>query len=288
MKKDLTIFLLLWLLISIALQLLVGGVDITFVSFPINVVIILVLAGVLFVCNREYGNSKIIALLASKEMSVAAMIIMAAASLVIGIVPQTSDSPYVIVNRLLLDNFISSPVFYTSVLLLIVNLILVILRYKSSRTNIWRFRLNHIGLLVVICGLSFGAADTQRLRAVVNIGDTIDRAFDFKGYSKALNYSFSLKNFNVEYYDNGVPSAFSAVGEVNSKPIEISVNHPCRASWQDDIYLVGYDEQAGAGSEYCIIEFIRQPWKYIVVFGVVMMAIGALMLFKTGHKKGSL
>lgn len=285
MKSSLYLFIAVWMSVAVVLQLTIGCIDIALMAFPVNIVIIAVLSGLIFVANNEYGNSKIIGLLASKRMSVAALSIMAIATVIIGLVPQTADSRNAIVRRLGIDDFISSPVFYFAMLLLLVNLILVILRYNKDRSGIWRFRLNHIGFLLVLLGLGFGAADTCRLRNVVNVGETVNRAYDTDGKSKMLGYSFFLEDFNAEYYDNGVPSDFSVNAVVNDKQVEISVNHPYRASWQDDIYLVGYDENKGSESEYCIIEFIRQPWKYVVVAGVVMMALGALMLFRNGNNK---
>ena len=52
----------------------------------------------------------------------------------------------------------------------------------------------------------------------------------------------------------------------------------------EDIYLTGYDVTKGNESEYCILQVVKQPWKYIIVAGILMMLAGAILLFINGPK----
>jgi hypothetical protein len=42
----------------------------------------------------------------------------------------------------------------------------------------------------------------------------------------------------------------------------------------------------GAESSYCILEIVREPWKYLTVAGIVMLLAGALLLFIGGPDNG--
>lgn len=284
MKKWLAVGILLWMAVAFVLQLAVGNCHVSFMAFPVNVAIVAVLAGLLFVAVREWGDSVFVRLLASRQMSVATLLLVAAACMVLGLVPQDTGAVDArIISALGFDRFTSSLVFYFVMLLLMVHLMVVTMRYNKSRRMVWRFRINHIGLLVTLAALCFGAADTHRFRAVVPIGGTVERAFDSEGVSHRLGYTFTLTGFDMEYYGNGTPSRFSADAMVNGSHANITVNHPWRATWKDDVYLVGYDVKAGKDSVYCIMEFVCQPWKYAVVLGMVMMAAGAVLMFWGGR-----
>lgn len=272
------------------LQLVAGNCGAAFMAFPVNAAVMVVMVGGLFVVNREWRNSVFVRVLASREMSVAVIVTVVAACLVLGLVPQreAGEAGARLVSKLGLDGVTSSVVFYAVMLLLMGHLTIVTMRYERRGGMVWRFRLNHIGLLVALFGLCFGAADTQRLRALVPIGGTVERAYDEGGVSRPLGYGFMLTGFDVEYYENGTPAEFSAYGVVDGERVCIRVNHPWRASWRDDVYLTGYDVAAGKASEYCVLEFVRQPWKYVVVAGIAMMAAGAVLLFWGGRSKGGM
>lgn len=286
MKQFWALFIAVWMSVTLILQLLIGCIDISFMAFPVNVVVMAVLVGLAFVANREWRDAKILIMLASRQMTVFVLAAVVVFCLIMGFVPQNSEcnSGY-FVTMMGFNRVTSSVLFYSVMLLFMAHLTLVTLRYNRHQNMVWRFRLNHIGLLIAMFGLCFGAADTNRLRAVVPIGETVERAYDVNGRYVALGYSFSLVDFDVEYYETGTPSSFAINGQVDDRPVHITVNNPFRADWQNDIYLTGYDVNAGNKSEYCIIEFIRQPWKYAVMAGLIMMFAGAIFMFWGGRKK---
>ena len=42
---------------------------------------------------------------------------------------------------------------------------------------------------------------------------------------------------------------------------------------------------SGNESKYCVLQVVIQPWKYIMVAGILMMLAGAVLLFINGPKK---
>ena len=64
----------------------------------------------------------------------------------------------------------------------------------------------------------------------------------------------------------------------------LEVNHPYAYRLGEDIYLTGYDVTKDNESEYCILQVVKQPWKYIIVAGILMMLAGAILLFINGPK----
>ena len=54
--------------------------------------------------------------------------------------------------------------------------------------------------------------------------------------------------------------------------------------WQD-IYLAGYDTAAGSDSQYCILEFVVQPWKYAALAGLLLFLAGAVAMIRGGRQR---
>ena len=149
----------------------------------------------------------------------------------------------------------------------------------------WRFLLLHVGLLIVVGSAFWGAPDMQTMRMKALSGEACREAYFMDGRQTWLSYDIVLEDFQVQEYPGGVPSAFSAKAVVDGVPVEIRVNHPYTRSFGEDIYLVGYDAAAGSESTYCILEIVREPWKYVTVSGVVLLLAGAVLLFIVGPTK---
>ena len=65
----------------------------------------------------------------------------------------------------------------------------------------------------------------------------------------------------------------------------LEVNHPYSYRLGEDVYLTSYDMASGNESKYCVLQVVIQPWKYIMVAGILMMLAGAVLLFINGPKK---
>lgn len=146
----------------------------------------------------------------------------------------------------------------------------------------WRFLMLHVGLLITVGSVFWGAPDTQTLRMKAYVGVPNQEAYSMDGMRVWLPYEVTLQDFDVQQYDNGVPSAYKATVEVDGVVADIEVNDPYARGFGEDVYLVGYDAAMGADSSYCILEIVREPWKYLTVAGIVLLLSGALLLFIGG------
>ena len=168
-------------------------------------------------------------------------------------------------------------------LLTLAVLFLAMLRYRGAMRL--RFLLNHAGLFIFIAALAFGAPDMQRLRAAVDTGGSTDVAYDDRGHPHSLGYTLAVESFEADFYDNGQPSGFRAVVTADGKSRTLRVNHPWRKSWRQDIYLAGYDTAAGSDLQYCILEFVVQPWKYAALAGLLLFLAGAVAMIRGGRQR---
>ena len=104
------------------------------------------------------------------------------------------------------------------------------------------------------------------------------------GASDNLDSDMELNSFAVEYYPNGRPSRFSANVRLGNESVLLEVNHPYSYRLGEDVYLTGYDVTKDNESNYCILQVVKQPWKYVMVAGILMMLAGAVLLFINGAK----
>ena len=77
---------------------------------------------------------------------------------------------------------------------------------------------------------------------------------------------------------------FFAEVSMDGNPIHLEVNQPYSASWAEDYYLTSYDVHS-AEPEYCVVQIVREPLKYVMLLGIVMMLCGGLLLFLAGPDK---
>jgi hypothetical protein len=149
----------------------------------------------------------------------------------------------------------------------------------------WRFLLNHVGILLAVGSAFWGAPDSETLRVRAIRDVAVKEAFHMDGTSSWISYEIILKDFNVDRYEDGTPLMYEAVVTIDDKEVILRVNSPYSHSFGEDIYLVGYDSVAGDSSQYCILEIVREPWKYAAVVGIIMMIAGALLLFIGGPSR---
>lgn len=272
--------------VAVVLQCCLGNIAPAWWAFPINVVVLLVLLIGLLIAWREVGQRWFVQLLASGKCSVVALMLVTGGCLIKGFVPPAAASSAVCV-RLGLHDFTSSWIFAFCIVLLVGNLWLVVVRRSTKAPHAWRFALNHIGVLITIVSLFFGAADTHKWRIVAQHGVPTDMGYDAAGTPHGLGYAITLDTFAVSFFDNGTPAAFYADISTEQGTQRISVNQPWHRSWCEDVYLNSYDTQAGAASQFCVLERVVQPWKYVTWCGIVMMIGGALLLFFDGRKHQS-
>lgn len=190
-------------------------------------------------------------------------------------------------------SLVSSWISFVVALLLQTVLLFVIMRGARSQTATgehlgsvrWRFLMLHVGLLLTVGSAFWGAPDTQTIRMKALVGEACREAYFMDGRQTWLPYDVVLEDFDVHEYPGGVPSAFRAVVTVDGVAATIEVNDPYTRAFGEDVYLVGYDAVAGSESSYCILEIVREPWKYVTVAGIVLLLAGAVLLFIGGPSK---
>ena len=100
------------------------------------------------------------------------------------------------------------------------------------------------------------------------------------GMKSVLPYELSLTDLRIEYSDEGQMIDYEVFVSVDGgDPVSISVNHPYGIRFGEDVYLVGVSE----GS--CVLQIVREPWRYFALAGVIMMLAGAFLLFVNGPNK---
>lgn len=287
------LFWISYFVVAVILQIIAGNFPFSFFKFPLNLILaILWIYGmwILYKDNKNYGISRIIMSSSATFITIVGVII---GSLVIGLFPQLSatdaESRAGILARLGVYNFMSSWVFVSILFALLTNLGMITIRaYFLRKKHRWRFLMNHVGLWLLLGGGFIGSSDLQTLRIPVFANEENNVSFSLEGEKVYLGYDLKLKDFESEHYENGTPRKFQATVSIiegdNVKDVKLMVNHPYQKNIGEDIYLTGYDTTKES-PEYCIVQIVKQPWKYVQLSGILMALIGAAGMFIGGPQK---
>lgn len=278
-----------YITLAVVIQLIAGNFPVSFLAFPLNIIFAAIWLFLLWMLYKEYRNAALTRYLCSPQTSALSIGLFIGGCLVIGLFPQLSDAAAATREGMLASlgcyNFMTSWPFIAILFLLLSNLgMTTIHAYRHRHQARWRFILNHTGLWLALFAGFFGSSDTQALRVPLYIGEPTREAFDMNGASHYLAYELQLDSFAVEYYPNGRPSRFAANVRLGSEQALLEVNHPYAYGLGEDVYLTGYDVTKGNESRYCIVQVVRQPWKYVIVAGILMMLAGAILLFINGAR----
>lgn len=146
----------------------------------------------------------------------------------------------------------------------------------------WRFVLLHAGILLAVASAFWGAPDTQELRLQAYRDVPVREAYHMDGRTEWLDYEIRLDGFSVTEGPDGVPSDYEARLTVGEEAVVLKVNHPFNIRFGEDLYLSGYDT---ASRGYCILQIVREPWRYGALAGIIMMLSGAVLLFIGGPER---
>lgn len=278
-----------YITLAVVIQLIAGNFPVSFLAFPLNIIFAAIWLFALWMLYKEYRNSTLTRHLCSPHTSALSIGLFIGGCLIIGLFPQLSDEAAATQPGILASlgcyNFMTSWIFIAILLLLLSNLgMITIIAYRHRKQARRRFILNHTGLWLALFAGFIGSSDTQILRVPLYIGEPTREAFDMNGASHYLDYELELDSFAVEYYPNGRPSRFAANVRLGNEKALLEVNHPYAYSLGEDVYLTGYDVAKGNESQYCIVQVVRQPWKYVIVAGILMMLAGAILLFINGAR----
>jgi hypothetical protein len=77
------------------------------------------------------------------------------------------------------------------------------------------------------------------------------------------------------------PKKFESDIVIDGKPYTVGVNQPVHVKGYD-VYQFSYDDQAGAASQYSVIEIVRDPGLPVVYLGIFMLLAGTLLHLGNG------
>lgn len=263
--------LLIYLLSAALLQGCLGNFPMAFMAFPLNVLFALVWLTLLVLFYRQNRNSRLMRHLLSGRAALCSIVLFILACLPIGLLPQYS--------------FQTSWLFLAVLLLLQSHLVAICLRgWRNDRGIRWRFLLNHVGLWLALFAAFWGAPDEDTFRLSVGREEAVREGLRANGSRVYLDYDARLLHFDVDYFDNGVPSCYEACVALGTDTVTLLVNHPYARGWCEDVYLSGYDTRS-ENTTYCILQVVREPWKWLNALGIWMMLAGGVLLFIQGPVK---
>ena len=272
MKRSVLIVLTIFIT-GLLIQAFAGYFPAEAFAFPINAAVLFASLAGLWVLWREKPGGAVCRWLASGNASIALIAAFLICCLILGMKMQDADAA----SFPGFGNVRRTWWFILISIALMANLFVVIL---SRRKKGIRFILNHIGVLMALIGCFFGAPDHTVSRAIVS-GEAVHEAVGENGEIVPLPAAMKLDGFNVELDQRGNVRNYMALIDVDGKKVELRVNHPYRISISEDVYLTSYDRD-NLEPQYCIVEVVRQPWKYLIWAGIVMMMAGGILMFARG------
>lgn len=267
----LTKWLTAYMLFFVVVQCFAGNIDTGLFAFPIGFALAVAAIAVLYVLERERGQAKWLVAMRSPKMACALLSLTTAACIAVGSVPSLSP-------------FSTSWPFVALLVALAMHLTLIVIhRLRSfSLKRDGAFMAVHGGLwLALACGL-VGAADTSELRTMVTTGHETTRAFDPQGRAVPLPYSLQLRDFSIERNKaDGSPTQYAATVAIDGKPTRLAVNSPYQMSMSEDIYLMSFDARGSQANRVsCVLQIVRQPLKYPMLAGIVLLLAGVVFNLK--------
>lgn len=242
----------------------------TFFAFPLNLILAVLWMTAICYLYRNVDNSRPVRWLLSSQATVISISLFALFCLYIGITGRreiVTTWPFILVMF-----------FFMTVLSFV-----LFRGWKHGEKIRWRFLLNHAGLLIALSSAFWGSPDSETMKLKAFMDTPTREAFRMDGSKVWLSYEIELKDLKAEYHDNGTPSSFVATVKVGDDGEHIlRVNHPYSRSLSEDIYISGYDTDQ---EKYCVIQIVKEPWKYPALAGILMMLAGAILLFIQGPVK---
>ena len=186
------ILLVIYLAVAVALQYLTGDIPITFLSFPLNLILALIWALVMVGIWRTARKSLFVEYMLSRGATIWAIVLFAACAITVGV---TGDR-----------TLVSTWVFAAVMLYFQTVLLFVLLRGWRAQTATgarlgavrWRFVLNHFGILLAVSAAFWGAPDTEVLRMRVTADSPTREAIRMDGTACWLPYDIVLKEVNTD------------------------------------------------------------------------------------------
>lgn len=137
------------------------------------------------------------------------------------------------------------------------------------------FLLSHLGIFLIVWAALFGAPDVSRSKMMIGRGDAVNVSYADNGLVIPLPFSVALNDFVIDYYSDGKsPRQFTSHLFLDGQQMQTSVNNPCSHKGYT-FYQYSYDHAAG---RYTVLLLVRDPWLPVVYVGMLLLAVGAVMM----------
>lgn len=258
---------------TFVVQHLVGEINVALFSFPLNILLMSLWLLVLVWLYSSYRTSQALQSLMSMRATILSLLLMVVVGITLGVqhTPMSASWPVA-----------------TAILFILTHLTLVTIRGLRDRYGKLRIRfiLNHLGFIIALSAGFWGAADREELRVIVERDTPSNIAYTKSGSRSILGYDMLMTDFSIEYFDTGTPSVFESKLLVDGQEVTLRVNHPYNRTWSETIYLISYDAEQPYDARYCIVEVVREPWRWLTVAGIMMLITGAVLMFIQGKNRG--
>lgn len=290
MKSGVYLPVFLSLAAGCLLQILFGYIPAGFYSFPVNLIIAMLWIFGMFHLERNCRESTTTAVLSSGHMAILVLCMIAVGALITGLFTQMSPEKAAsmggFAGKMGFYNFTGTWTFSVILFWFLTNLGMVTIRriISKNRNMRWRFFLNHAGLWLAVFACFIGKADETTLSIPVFRNLTNRTAYNQEGRPVLLDREFTLRDFNMALYENGAPKRYTATIGCGNESFILEVNRPLSSGFGEDIYLSGYDTE-NITPEYCTLLIVRQPYKWLILAGIIMTMAGAVLMFTGGIKR---
>ncbi len=187
---------------GIAIELLSGSRGVSIPAYPYNLIIGISFATILLLLQLYANNQPVVKWLSSVPVAISSISVFALLSLLLGFIPQNSDTVPNWVNSIGFSHLSKSLAFVFAQIFLLTNLGLIsIRRIKSFSLKNLGFIFNHVGLWIILVASSLGTGDLERLTMQLHKGtdyDNIAYSSDYEWHK--LPFYLQLKKFEIEEY----------------------------------------------------------------------------------------
>lgn len=235
------------------------GVSIDIFAFPLNVILLLIWTGAVITSWRNARESAFVRFMLRPAATIMAITFNLIFSLVLGLTGFRS--------------LVTSCAFISVLLYFQTVLAYIILRGWRRNGNVrWRFVFLHFGLLLTVASSFWSAPDNMTYRTKAVKDTPVSEVYTADGKREWLEYEIELKGLDSERADV----------IVDGHRVNLEVNHPYSVSLAETVYLTGIDKKYG---DSCVLQIVYEPCRYVTLAGIVMMLIGAMLLFINGPRK---
>ncbi|MCQ2066725.1 MAG: cytochrome c biogenesis protein ResB [Bacteroidaceae bacterium] len=132
--------------------------------------------------------------------------------------------------------------------------------------------LSHLGLSLVILGGLAGSLDDFHGEISVSRGSDECMAYEENGDSLQLPFSVRLKEFRIDYYEDGSsPKQYSSTVFIDGREFTTGVNHPFRYRGYR-FYQYSYDDEDGMVS---VLLVVHDRWLPVLAVGAILLVLAA-------------